>query len=111
MGEKKAVEIISRFDIKQMVFVSLMGIPGTPLGKTSGPSPEDVGRIISFARIRMPETGISLGCARQRGNVPLEIMAIDAGVNRMALPSEEAIRHAEKSGLTVAYRRTCCSVP
>jgi lipoyl synthase len=111
VGEEKAVEIISRFDIKQLVFVSLMGIPGTPLGKTSGPSPEDVGRLIAFARFRMPETGISLGCARQRGNVLLEMMAIDAGVDRMALPSEEAIRHAEKSGLTVAYRSTCCSVP
>jgi lipoyl synthase len=111
VGEKKAVEMISRFDIKQLVFVSLMRIPGTPLGNTSGPSPEDVGRLISFARFRMPEAVISLGCARQRGNVLLEMMAIDAGVNRMALPSEEAIRHAEKSGLTVAYRRTCCSVP
>jgi lipoyl synthase len=111
VGEEKAVETISRFDINQLVIVSLMGIPGTPLAKTSGPSPEDIGRIIALARYRMPEAILSLGCARQRGNVALEVMAIDAGVNRMALPSEEVIRHAEKNGLTIAYRSTCCSVP
>lgn len=111
IGEKIAVEMVSRLSIKQLVFVSLMGIPETPLYKISGPSPEQVVGLIAFARIMMPEVVISLGCARQRGNVSMEIMAIDAGVNRMALPSEAAIRHAEKSGLAITYRRTCCSVP
>jgi uncharacterized radical SAM superfamily protein len=109
-GEKKAVEIISRFDIQQVVIVSLMGIPGTPLRDTKPPPAEEVADIIAETRFKVPEALISLGCARERGDVSLEILAIDAGVNRMALPSEEAIEHAGNYGLEIRYQRTCCSV-
>ena len=111
IGEKAAVEMLSRFDVKQLVFVSLMGIPGTPFYKIPGPRPEEVAGLIAFARLVMPDLTISLGCARERGNVDMEILAIDAGVSRMALPSESAIRYAEQKGLAISYRKTCCSVP
>lgn len=109
-GEQKAVEMISRFDVRQVVIVSLMGIPGTPLWGTPPPKAEEVADIIAETRFKVPKALISLGCARPRGNVPLEILAIDAGVNRMALPSEEAIEHALEYGLEIRYQRTCCSV-
>ncbi len=104
------MEIISRFDVRQVVIVSLMGIPGTPLWGTPPPGAEEVADIIAETRFKVPEALISLGCARQRGNVLQEILAIDAGVNRMALPSEEAIEHAMSYGLEIRYQRTCCSV-
>ena len=66
--------------------------------------------IIAEARIMMPDVRISLGCARRRGDSRLEMLAIDAGVNRIAIPSEEALEHAEKYGLEIRYQRTCCSV-
>jgi lipoyl synthase len=109
-GERKAVEIISRFELRQVVIVSLMGIPGTPLWGTTPPGPEEIADIIAETRFKVPEASISLGCARQRGNISIEILAIDAGVNRMALPSEEAIRHAGDYGLEIRYQKTCCSV-
>lgn len=111
VGEKAAVKIISRFNVSQIVFVSLMGIPGTPFYKIPGPRPEEVAGLIAFARLMMPELIISLGCARERGNVAMEIMAIEAGVNRMALPSNSAVRHAEKMGFEIQFRKTCCSMP
>jgi len=43
-----------------------------------------------------------------RGLTP--ILAVDAGVNRMALPSEGAIERAIDHGLEIRYQRTCCSV-
>ncbi|MFC1819597.1 hypothetical protein ACFLZG_00730, partial [Thermodesulfobacteriota bacterium] len=61
-------------------------------------------------RLTMPDVKISLGCARKRGDIRLEVLAIDAGVNSMALPSEEALEHAKRCGLEVRYQRTCCSV-
>jgi uncharacterized radical SAM superfamily protein len=109
-GERKAVEMISRFRVKQVVVVSLMRIPGTPLWEVEEPTSEDVAGIIAEARFKVPEAKISLGCARQRGNSRLELLAIDAGVNKMALPSEEAVRKARDYGLEVRYQRTCCSV-
>ena len=109
-GEYKAVEMVSQFDIAQLVIVSLMRIPGTPTARALPPDPEKVADIIADARIRMPGTLMSLGCARQRGNSRLEELAIDAGINRMALPSEEALEKAKAYGLEIEYQPTCCSV-
>jgi lipoyl synthase len=109
-GEKRAVEMISRFKVQQVVIVSLMTIPGTPLWGIETPGPEEIAEIIVDARLAMPDVLMSLGCARKRGAVDLELLAIDGGVNRMALPSEEAVGRAMDYGLEIRYQRTCCSV-
>ena len=110
-GEEKALEMVSRFSVAQVVIVSLMNLTGTKMEKAFPPDARDVAHIISKARTLMPETCISLGCARQRGNTLMETLAIDAGINRMALPSEEAVAKAEHHGLEIRYQKTCCSVP
>jgi len=110
-GEKTAVEIISQFPaVAQVVIVALMRLRGTPLWGTRPVAAEAVAGIIAATRFKMPQVEISLGCARQRGNTSLEILAIDAGVNRMAIPSEEAVARAKELGLKIHYQRTCCSV-
>jgi len=109
-GEKQAIKTISKFDIEQVVIVSLMKIPGTPLWDTQPLKAEAVAEIIAETRFKMPRVKISMGCARERGNTLLETLAIDAGVNRMALPSEEAIQRAKEYGLQIKYQHTCCSV-
>lgn len=109
-GELNAIGMIAGFDVEQVVIVSLMKLPGTPMMNVPSPHAEAVADIIAETRFRMPHVKISLGCARQRGNVRMELLAIDAGVNRMALPSEEAIAHAGQHGLSIGYQRTCCSV-
>ena len=109
-GEKKALGMISPFKPDQIVIVSLMSIPGTALWGCEPPEAEEIAGMIAEARLLMPETIISLGCARKRGDIRLEILAIDAGINRMALPSEEALKHAEGYGLEIRYQKTCCSV-
>jgi uncharacterized radical SAM superfamily protein len=109
-GEKKAVEMIAAFDIDQVAVVSLMRVPGTPAADASPPRAEEVADIIAETRFKMPKVLISLGCARQRGNSRLEVLAVDAGINRMALPSEEAVQRALGYGLDLRYQKTCCSV-
>ena len=109
-GEKNAVAMISRFKVQQVAIVSLMTIPGTRMEKMPPPAPEAVADIIAEVRFAMPQVPVSLGCARQRGNRRLEILAIEAGVNHLALPSEEALERAEAYGLDISYQETCCSV-
>ena len=109
-GEEQALEMISQFSVDQVVIVSLMNLTGTKMEKIIPPDAHDVAHIIAKARTLMPETCISLGCARQRGNVLMETYAIDAGINRMALPSEEAILRAKFHDLEIRYQKTCCSV-
>lgn len=108
-GEKNAVEMISRFDVEQVVVVSLMR-GGDALKSARRVRPEEVAEVIATLRFRMPRVRVSLGCARERGNLRMELLALDAGVNRMALPSEETISRALEYGLEVQYQRTCCSV-
>ena len=110
-GEQRALDIIARFKVEQVVFLSLMNIPGTPVQRANPPSPEDVAELMARARLRMPGTAFSLGCARTRGDSRLEVLAVDAGVNRMALPADEAIERAKSYGLDIRYQKTCCSVP
>jgi uncharacterized radical SAM superfamily protein len=109
-GERRAIEMLKAYAVPQLVFVSLMGIPRTPMWRLAPPAAEAVAGLIAEARLALPDTLISLGCARQRGNIALETLAIDAGVNRLALPSEEALCHAQGYGLKIDYRPTCCSV-
>ncbi len=109
-GEPKALQIISRFRVAQLVVVSVMRMPGKSDRRFRPVAAEAVAEIIAEARSRMPNVPISLGCARERGNRRLEMLAIDAGVNRMALPSDEAVDHARSYGLEVRFQGTCCSV-
>jgi lipoyl synthase len=108
--EEKAIETISRYNPRQLVIISLMPLPKTPLWGKTPPTAEEIAEIIIKARHMMPDTILSLGCARQRGDIQKEILAIDAGINRMAIPSDEAIAHAKEYGLEIKYQKTCCSV-
>jgi len=110
-GEMRALEMIARFDVEQIVIVSLMNTRRTPLWKATPPRAEEVADIIAEAKLKMPAVPVSLGCARERGNLEMELLAIDAGINRMALPSEEAVKRAETYGLQIRYQKTCCSLP
>jgi uncharacterized radical SAM superfamily protein len=109
-GEARALQLISRFDVNHLVIVSVMKLPGVSDARFCPVRAEAIAEIIAEARLLMPEASISLGCARQRGNRKLETLAIDAGVNRMALPSDEAVEHARGYGLEIRFQPTCCSV-
>ncbi|MGD9158456.1 MAG: radical SAM protein [Desulfobacteraceae bacterium] len=108
--EENALETVAKFNPRQLVIISLMPLPKTPLWGKTPPTAEEIAEIIVKARFMMPDTILSLGCARQRGDTKKEILAIDAGINRMAIPSEEAIEHAKDYGLEIKYQKTCCSV-
>jgi uncharacterized radical SAM superfamily protein len=109
-GEEAALELLAPLRPGLLVLLSLMGLPGTPMHKLKGPPAEEVIRMLCLARLKLPQTEISLGCARPRGDQLLETLALDAGVNRMVLPSQETLRRAKQHGLAVAYHKTCCSV-
>lgn len=109
-AEVKAIDIISKFHTELLVMVSLMRVQDTPMWGVDPPPAEAVAGLIAQARLKMPGPQISLGCARQRGDNAIEVLAIDAGINRLALPSEAAVNRARYYGLEVKYQKTCCSV-
>lgn len=110
-GEPRALVQLRNYQLAQMVFVVLMKLKGVPTNQASPPPPEAVAELIATARHNHPAIPISLGCARPRGQTQLEILALDAGIDRLALPSEEALAHARQMGHQIRFQATCCSVP
>jgi lipoyl synthase len=110
-GEYKAIDMISKYNPEVVTFVSLMPLKGTPMQKISPVSPKQIARIMADARVKMPNILMSLGCARDRANPNLDVLAVELGVNRIALPSDEAIEKAKEYGLTINWQKTCCSLP
>jgi uncharacterized radical SAM superfamily protein len=86
---------------------------GTPMSGVLPPSPIEIARLISTARLMMPHTPISLGCERPRnkeGDI-MEELAIYAGATRMAVWSKKTIDLTLNLGLKPLFQPTCCSVP
>jgi uncharacterized radical SAM superfamily protein len=110
-GEYHAIDLIKRYNPEALVIVSLMPLSGTPMRNILPPNPEEVAKIIATARIEMTDVPISLGCARERANSLIDVLAVECGVNRIAIPSEEAIKKAQEYGLDIIWKKTCCSVP
>ncbi len=111
-AEMKALEIIRSLEPHVLVIVVLTPLKGTPMAHAPVPTALEIARIVAKARLLMPEVPISLGCERprdQRG-FQLERLAIRAGINRMAVWSDDAIGEAIKMGLTIRLQYTCCSV-
>ena len=111
-AEYKALEIIRHYKPAALVIVVLTPMKGTPMEGVKPPSPLEIGRLIASARLLMPEVPISLGCERPRNidGLLMEILAIRAGANRMAVWSEEAIHEVSRLGLTHRFQATCCSL-
>ncbi|POB11346.1 radical SAM protein [Sulfobacillus sp. hq2] len=112
LGEFNALEMIRDERCQQLVIVALMPLPGTPMAGAARVSAEDVARVIAAARIMMPSTPISLGCARPPGpdKLAMEAYAIDCGVQSIAYPLAGTIRYAEAKGYTIHYNEKCCSL-
>ncbi|MEO0127065.1 MAG: radical SAM protein [candidate division WOR-3 bacterium] len=109
-GEHRALEIIKDFPISTLVFVSLMPVPDTPMENIKTPTAEEIARLVINARFKMPKLIIALGCARKRGYKDIDLWAIECGVNRIALPADEAVAKAKEYNLFIEWQKTCCSL-
>jgi uncharacterized radical SAM superfamily protein len=111
-GELAALEMITAAEPEMIILVALNPLPATPMARFPAPSAEAVGRMAAVARILNPERPISLGCARPPGptKARMESLAIAAGVNALAYPSEASIDYARSFSLKVEWTEMCCSI-
>ena len=111
-GEMAALEILKGFPLKKYVVVVLMPTKGTAMADVRPPAPDRVAGFMAKARLQLPKLKASLGCARPRGKYrrDLDVLAVKAGINSLALPSDRALVEATDRGLEVCYEETCCSL-
>ena len=88
-----------------------MPIHGTAMARTAPPEPIDIARTAAAARTMFPSTPVVLGCMRPKGahRSETDVLALKAGVDGIAFPSEGVIQHAKRVGYEVAYSRFCCA--
>jgi uncharacterized radical SAM superfamily protein len=110
-GEFTALRMIAEFDPSALVIIAFMPIHGTRMASVMPPGPIDIGRVIASARIMFPKPPLVLGCMRPRdkNRSQTEILAVKAGVDAIAFPTEEAVEFAKNGGYTVSFSSLCCS--
>lgn len=110
-GEWKALKLISKYTPSALVVIAFMPIRNTEMEKVKPPRPQEIARVLAAGRLLFPDTPLVLGCMRprdgQRGET--EILAIKAGVDAIAFPTEQAVRFAENQKLKVSFSSYCCS--
>ena len=110
-GELNALNMIKPYKPSAIVVISFMPIHGTAMEKTTPPKPQDIARTAATARVMFPQTPIVLGCMRPKGKHrgETDVLALKAGVNGIAFPSQEAMEFAKKEGFEVGFSSFCCA--
>jgi uncharacterized radical SAM superfamily protein len=110
-GELRAMEIIHGAGADVLVLVVLRPLLHTPMAGLRSVDPETVGRLAAIARLLMPSTPLTLGCARPaRKKIEIERRAVLAGVNAVAYPDPHTVQLAEELGLTAEFAECCCTL-
>ncbi|MDP2829566.1 MAG: radical SAM protein [Sulfuricellaceae bacterium] len=112
LGEWYALEILQRHPCEAVVLVVAMPFYAPPGRPFATPDSRAVGRFFLDARKALPDTSLSLGCARPAGRVKLEIesYAVLAGLDGLAHPSEGITELAAQLGRKTSLSPTCCSM-
>jgi len=111
LGERAALDMLLGYLPSLLVWVAFMPLRRTPM-EAKQPLPlEDAALLLAESRLMFPDSRISLGCARPRGTYgrDLERLAVDAGMNRIAVYSDETLEYAKSLGLQVDVHGSCCS--
>lgn len=111
-GEAQALEIVAGLNPSRVVLVVFMPLKRTALAGAAPLPLEDAARFIAQARLRLPRSRHHLGCARPRGRYrhQLDALAVRAGINALAIPSDGALEAARELGIPVSFQDTCCSL-
>ena len=110
-GELKALQMIQQVKPSAIVIIAFMPIHGTAMAKVAPPKPADIAKVATLARLMFPEIPLVLGCMRPKGKSrgETDVLALKAGVDAIAFPSEEAIEYAKCKGYGSVFSSYCCA--
>ncbi len=111
-GELEALEMIAQGSPAAVVIIALSPVRKTAMEGVTPPSPEDIGRILTIARLGMRDSPTLLGCARPMGQhkIDTDLVAIKSGTNGIALISQEGVDMARSLNLDPVFLDVCCSL-
>ncbi|MFW9847867.1 MAG: radical SAM protein [Candidatus Thorarchaeota archaeon] len=111
-GEPNALRMIANHDPASVIVVAFKPLERTPMENVIPSSPMDIARVLLAARLALPDKPVILGCARPHGEHRRETdkLAIKAGINGIAYPTEEGYEYARGLGLQMKMSDKCCSL-
>jgi hypothetical protein len=111
LGESQALQMISKYSPSALIIIGLMPMQGTPMQNRTPPTPLELAKVLVAAKLMMPTTPLVLGCMRPKGEhkMKMDTLAVKAGVDAIAFPTEEAVRIAESLRLRTSFSSSCCS--
>jgi len=110
-GELEALQMIEQVKPSAIVIIAFMPIRGTAMANVSPPKPIDIAKVALMARLMFPKTPLTLGCMRPKGKSrgETDILALKAGVDAVAFPSEAAVQFAKDKGYETVFSPFCCA--
>jgi uncharacterized radical SAM superfamily protein len=111
-GEIEALDMIAQNSPAAVVIIVLFPVRNTPMEHITPPTPRQVGKVMTVARLGMEKTPVLLGCARPKGKhkIQSDLYAIRSGANGVALISQEGVEAAYAAGLELVFADVCCSL-
>ncbi len=111
LGEARALDIVSRFDVTALVLVVIMPFYSKP-GTFATPATTEVGEVFLEARRRLADKQVLLGCARPPGmhKRVTDAYATMAGLDGIAFPADGAVAVAHTIGRPFEQAHSCCSI-
>ena len=96
-----------------LVMIIFRPTKGTVLENCKIPNLDEISVVVKKVKEMFPDKDISLGCIRPRleQREEIELAALQAGVNRMEIPSKNTLKSAEKMGYTIRTVYACCALP
>lgn len=112
LGEIEALQIIAQGAPSAIVIIALSPVRKSPMEKVAPPTPNEIGRIMTIARLGFQDVPVLLGCARPKGQhkIDTDYFAVKSGMNGIALISQEGVDLAKRLGLTPIFEDVCCSL-
>jgi hypothetical protein len=109
-GELEALRRLARMGARGVVLLVLIPTRGSRYRGVSPPPLAEVARVMAEARLLFPDSPVHLGCMRPKGSyrAALDILALRAGLDRIAVPTPAAPREAERLGLAPVWSEECC---
>ena len=82
----------------------------TEFEEVEPPKISDVVDVISYAKERLPDTKLFLGCMRPGGAYRNELddRCLDLGIDRIVMPAKTARDKAREMDLTIEEKWECC---
>ena len=110
-GELAALQMIAQTKPSALVIIAFMPIHGTEMSETPPPRPIDIAKVAACARLMFPQTPLVLGCMRPKGKSrgETDVLALKAGVDGVAFPSEAAVEYAKTQGFETVFSSYCCA--